>query len=1282
MNRSLNAADIHGATAMTAALPGLLQPAILDDSLFDAVRVSRDDAALIAGVEALQAAEPGRVTRIDLPADAADRAAFIRDFQRRHGGKMRAAGAMTLVLTLAACGGGGSGGGSGGAFGFAINGPISGATIEYFDGTNWIAVATTDGDGRYDASGIPTTAQMVRSVGGINVDTGMPYTATLMAPAGSTYITPLTTLVQHMIDDGVSAADANAAVVSIMGLSAGTNLGAVNPTTNNTVSEAGKKLAAMAMVAEAAGAGTFDDVMGAFANGAATQNAEISSLITQFGDIHVQNLLTSVAAKIDNAGPTAEVNKVIAFIGTTYVDAIRNANDITQLDEYLNDLNLSEIPTVLFNASGASVVRGGAGAELIIAGEGAQKVTGGGGDDIFQIRLGHATEVTVTLPADVAPAVGSVYTATIGHDIATYTVRHGDSVADVAKGLAKAIDFLTDVKASAEGGVITVDGGSAGTPEVTVRAARAPVEDAVTTGDPADALVFELGDDDIAPNTLIAGAQLTLTGLASGPIAITAQGTLADAVAALIGASNGRLSAVDGQPTKVALTLGDHDGPPSLKVVASTDTPALVKSAIVAESSYDAATVNLDLSQVNIGDVLRISIDGEQRIVVTPDPKDGLAEAINAAFEGDPAATENGSVTITGAAASNAIVQVFAVTADQNPIDEGTYTAPAPAVMEIDAPASLPISAAWMVTVGDVTKTLYGQIDSAVDIVTAINAAFGPNTASLNGGMTKIVITHATDTISVSAVSTSINGHDTAIDGPLILPYLDPSYDVVFTINDVTKVISGSSNLFVLAGAINTAFGGEFAQYFVGNNTVQMTSGVVSLGYRGAELQNPASSTAETIAVATLDPSNLHDAEALSITVGGLTKVIPLLGVTLPTAEQIAALINAAFGSDVAGFGGDAVTITGGMANVAIRTMASSYPATAYDFAEQAPTGVHTIAIDASDVDEGETISIKVDGNNHATVVTASVVVTAQMLAAINPAQAIAEALAEALIDDQTDTTIDTTTISVTDGVITFTSGLGLIAGDITLTVEATATTPVVGQLFTTDLDFSGWTAMDGDVVEVAIGGTIVKLTYQHQGKAEFLSELAHDLGAFSAVAHNGVVTVKTIDPLSETDQPADAPNTPASAIVTRLGDVIHAAEPEIAHDASHSTFDGFDHITDFVVGQDLIDIRTVTGGTFTVDQVSVLDNQGHAFTRDTYLSLAEQMKQILGSNVDADDAALFQIADGSHVRTFLFVNDGKAEVDANDIVVELTNASGLDLTANPSVLLDNLFGDQQVPTS
>ncbi len=202
------------------------------------------------------------------------------------GGTLAAVGGGLAVAGAAGGGGGGGGGSDGGSgstapleTGTAIDGYLVNATV--FQDVNGNGIfdsgepnTTTDAQGNYAIAIDPSnpTAKLV-SIGGTDSSTGQPFTGTLTAPAGSTVISPLTTLVQSLVEANadsetpLSVADANEQLAAALGLDSGTNLLELDPVEaieNATDPSDAAAFAAAAQVAAviSAAAATQDDAQG------------------------------------------------------------------------------------------------------------------------------------------------------------------------------------------------------------------------------------------------------------------------------------------------------------------------------------------------------------------------------------------------------------------------------------------------------------------------------------------------------------------------------------------------------------------------------------------------------------------------------------------------------------------------------------------------------------------------------------------------------------------------------------------------------------------------------------------------------------------------------------------------------------------------------------------------------------------------------------------------------------------------------------------------------------
>ncbi|WP_407495986.1 Ig-like domain-containing protein [Pseudooceanicola sp. MF1-13] len=149
-----------------------------------------------------------------------------------------AAAGLGGVLLAGAAGGGGGGSTGGGEApapvttgGSVVDGYIVGARVfrDVNNNLKYDAGVDISGVGGADVftnetggfSGLLDGTAKIVAVGGIDSSTGKAFTGVMTAPAGSTVITPLTTLVQSLVDKGQTAEDASATIATKLGLTLG-----------------------------------------------------------------------------------------------------------------------------------------------------------------------------------------------------------------------------------------------------------------------------------------------------------------------------------------------------------------------------------------------------------------------------------------------------------------------------------------------------------------------------------------------------------------------------------------------------------------------------------------------------------------------------------------------------------------------------------------------------------------------------------------------------------------------------------------------------------------------------------------------------------------------------------------------------------------------------------------------------------------------------------------------------------------------------------------------------
>ncbi len=238
--------------------------------------------------------------------------------------------------------GGDTGGGTGGGIapppvvsssGRVIDGYIANATVfrdlnanNIFDAGEPTVV--TDATGNF--SGLEGSGGVIIAIGGTDISTGKPFTGQLSAPGDATVITPLTTLVQALIDQSggtLSATDAGAQVAQAFGLT-DFDVNTTDPvaTDNLAALKAGAQVAAIISVAAAAAGAD---------NAAAASTAVAQSLaqaITNSEGGSVALDTQTISAALTNAlGEDADVNDQTTALQAA-IDAIEDATDTAAVE--------------------------------------------------------------------------------------------------------------------------------------------------------------------------------------------------------------------------------------------------------------------------------------------------------------------------------------------------------------------------------------------------------------------------------------------------------------------------------------------------------------------------------------------------------------------------------------------------------------------------------------------------------------------------------------------------------------------------------------------------------------------------------------------------------------------------------------------------------------------------------------------------------------------------------------------------------------------------------------
>lgn len=416
----------------TAFVTNETVPAVFSGHLLQSVRVAPMGTA-DAGAGAMKVA---------LPTNRGELLQFVLDWERKHASAVKLGVASLLILPLAACAGGGGGGsssGPGGTSGVAIDGHLSGASVARLN--NRGNSVTTHSDGTY--TGLTGTGA-ISVAGGVDIATGLPFTGLLTAPAGATAITPLTTVIQSLIETGMTPSDATARVLQAFGLNPATDVLHVDPVATGNVAlfNAGAQVATMMTMissamtggATAANAGLVAD---ALANALSQPGVTLATLDMHdvLGDpaigphltANVGQLAQLLAATNDQIAAStsiAETNGIQTnlqgAVATQIVAAGLDGGDLGQVNENNPQLNLAVAPTVnaatpspttidlsgvtftgwtdgadhirINGSSGADTLIGSNKADALEGGAGSDTLTGGAGHDVFRFTFGATSD--------------------------------------------------------------------------------------------------------------------------------------------------------------------------------------------------------------------------------------------------------------------------------------------------------------------------------------------------------------------------------------------------------------------------------------------------------------------------------------------------------------------------------------------------------------------------------------------------------------------------------------------------------------------------------------------------------------------------------------------------------------------------------------------------------------------------------------------------------------------------------------------------------------------------
>jgi hypothetical protein len=234
--------------------------------------------------------------------------------------------AFAAAVLLAGCGGGGGDGTSSTqtTTGVAVDFYLSGSTVSFADAS--CAPTTTNTRGEFTIPASTCGAIMVR--GGIDVATGLPFKGTFTAPAGSTVVTPVTTLIQSLIASGKLPTQAQSTVMTALGLR-------TDPTTTDPLKDPDALAQTLALVQVA------EQTAEAFTRKTSVTSAKFEDIYAMVLKNVATSLPTNATVALDAAFVTAatqataneaspgnaEATTAARVIGPTVADMAKAASD-------------------------------------------------------------------------------------------------------------------------------------------------------------------------------------------------------------------------------------------------------------------------------------------------------------------------------------------------------------------------------------------------------------------------------------------------------------------------------------------------------------------------------------------------------------------------------------------------------------------------------------------------------------------------------------------------------------------------------------------------------------------------------------------------------------------------------------------------------------------------------------------------------------------------------------------------------------------------------------------
>jgi hypothetical protein len=274
--------------------------------------------------------------------------------------------------------------------GRVVDGPLAGATI--FIDTNGNGVlddgevsTISDATGGFQLTG--GTGSLV-SIGGTDISTGLAFSGSLSAPAGSTVLSPLTTLItQIAAQSGTSAADAEATVKAALGLDSSIDLANFDPFATISSSSATDAAKETALLVQAAA-------------------AKIANLVVQTAAVSSAATGSTTAAGITDAFASLATTLAAAGSGTTV-----DLTDATTIAGIISTALQTSATTQGITLDSAAVSTFASSTSTVTAANNLQVDTAVSGGGTVLARLTTTIQVQIVAQSSAADAIGAATTS-------------------------------------------------------------------------------------------------------------------------------------------------------------------------------------------------------------------------------------------------------------------------------------------------------------------------------------------------------------------------------------------------------------------------------------------------------------------------------------------------------------------------------------------------------------------------------------------------------------------------------------------------------------------------------------------------------------------------------------------------------------------------------------------------------------------------------------------------------------------------------------------------------